>query len=275
MPPGGVVPPEATPPEETPFWRKRWFLITAAVVVAILIYVALSRPDDETGADPSGSPSASASTSASQAASSQPGSAPAEATAAPTSTPPPTPSPTPELGFEPIALSGTGDAIPQFTIPADAPAIATITHQGESNFAVITLAEDGSENDLLVNRIGNYAGTVLFDADEGQHSVAFEVTADGAWTIDIKPVTEARAWDPASAIDGTGDDVLRTDPEPSGLTPITVSHQGESNFVVIAHAPDGAALLVNEIGNYSGEVALGAGSVLVQVNADGTWSIAP
>ena len=191
-------PPDGTPPEEEPpFWRRRWFLITAAVVVAILIYVLLSRPDDEDTAEASGSPSASASASVSQAASTQPSSAPAEPTAAPTSTPPPTPSPTPELAFEPIALSGTGDAIQQFTIPVDAPAIATIAHQGESDFVVITLADDGSENDLLVNTIGDYAGTVLFDA-EGEQSVAFEVTADGAWTIDIQPVTDAQAWDPAT-----------------------------------------------------------------------------
>ena len=56
-----------------------------------------------------------------------------------------------------------------------------------ANFAIVTLAEDGSNGDLLVNTSGNYSGTVLFDEQDGQHSVGFEVTADGAWTITIRP----------------------------------------------------------------------------------------
>ena len=99
------------------------------------------------------------------------------------------PEPTP--AFAAIELSGTGDGVPRFEIPADVPAIAEESHTGSANFAIVTLAESGEQNDLLVNTIGNYTGTVLFDEQEGQHSVAFEVTADGPWTITIRPVSDA------------------------------------------------------------------------------------
>jgi hypothetical protein len=53
-----------------------------------------------------------------------------------------------------------------------------LTHKGSSNFAVQTTTTDGS-NDLLVNEIGNYSGTVA--ASPGP--VLISVTADGSWSI--------------------------------------------------------------------------------------------
>ncbi|MDP9271333.1 MAG: hypothetical protein M3P14_10255 [Chloroflexota bacterium] len=94
------------------------------------------------------------------------------------------------------------------------PAIATITERGTSNFVVTSLAADGSQNELLVNVIGSYSGTRLFDADAGQHSVAFKVESTGSWTIVIKPVALASAWNPAKALSGRGDNVVRLLPPP-------------------------------------------------------------
>jgi hypothetical protein len=172
-------------------------------------------------------------------------------------------------------FSGTGDSVPQFTIPEGSAAIAVVTHTGSSNFAIFTVAANGTNNDLLVNTIGNYAGTVLFDEASGVHSVAFEITADGAWTITVKPVTAARAWDGTSALNGSGDDVVRVSPQIEGLATANVQHTGSSNFAIFAYSSSGADLLVNEIGAYVGEVLLGGGTFLVEVTADGAWTIAP
>ena len=117
-------------------------------------------------------------------------------------------------------------------------AIAAATHTGSANFAIATISESGEQNDLLVNTIGNYTGTVLFDEQNGQHSVAFEVTADGPWTITIQPVTDARAWDGQAELTGTGDDVVKIDPALSGLVTANVSHDGEGNFAIIAYGGD-------------------------------------
>ncbi len=43
----------------------------------------------------------------------------------------------------------------------------------------------------------------------------------------------------------------------------------------MAFAADGADLLVNEIGNYSGPVPLPDGTLLLTVQADGRWTITP
>jgi hypothetical protein len=192
--------------------------------------------------------------------SSGPSAAPSSAPSAPT--------------FSAINLSGKGDKIPKFTIPEDAPAIAAITAKGAGNFSVESLAADGSQNDLLVNTIGAYAGTVLFDIGAGEHSVAFKVKATGLWTISIKPITSARAWDTSAKLTGKGDDVVLLSPPAAGLTSISVVASGKGNFVVQTYGLDGTStLLVNQIGAYSGQVQLPDQSAVLEVNADGSWSI--
>lgn len=264
------------------WWRglsRRGKVITIGAVV--ILFIAASAAGRETD---DGSPLAEASPTPDQATPSEaptpeptaeptPEATP-EPTAPPTPTPVPTPVPTAPPAFADITLSGVGDAVARFEIPAEVAAIAAASHSGDSNFAVTTIAEDGSQNDLLVNTIGPYSGTVLFDESD-QHSVAFEVTADGSWTITIKPLTAAFAWDGTAALTGTGDDVARIEPNISGLVSAQVTHSGESNFVVIVYSADGPDLLVNEIGNYSGEVLIGAGAFFLEITADGSWSVAP
>ena len=182
----------------------------------------------------------------------------------------------PAATFKPITLKGKGKKVAKFSIPVDSAAIAQLTHTGTSNFAVTSVASDGSQNDLLVNTIGKYKGTVLFDSGDNEHSVAFKVDADGSWTIVVKPVTNARAWDGTSVVKGTGDDVLKVSPPPSGLVTLDLRYRGSDNFAVQAFSDSGVDLLANEIGNFSGQVLLPAGTVLIAVTADGgTWSMTP
>ena len=176
--------------------------------------------------------------------------------------------------FRPISLSGKGDKVPRFTIPDDAPAIAVVTSKGAGNFSVESLAADGSQNELLVNTIGAYSGTVLFDIGSGEHSVAFKVGATGIWSIVVKPITSARAWDTTTKLTGKGDDVVLLNPPAEGLTSISVIGSGKGNFIVQTYSLDGTStILVNEIGPYSGQVELPDQSELLQVNADGGWSV--
>lgn len=176
--------------------------------------------------------------------------------------------------FAPISLSGTGNKVPRFTIPEAAAAIAMITHKGSANFSVTSVGADGADIDLLVNVIGNYSGTVLFDAQQGQHSVAFKIEADGSWTATIKPVTAARAWDPSTPLTGKGDDVVQVTPAVSGLVSATITHDGSSNFAVTAYT-DSPNLLVNEVGAFTGDEIVPDGTVLLRVQADGNWTVTP
>ena len=62
----------------------------------------------------------------------------------------------------------------------------------------------------------------------------------------------------------------------SGATLATISgHGSSSNFVVesLDSSLQEVDLLVNEIGNYSGEVVLGAGPELIQIQSDGPWTL--
>lgn len=259
---------------------RRVGCITLAVIAVIVVAVisALNQDDDPEVAGASQSAEASPEpTLASEEPSTAPSLAPASVaeSAAPTVVPSPVVSIAPEPAFANITLNGTGNAVPRFDIPEDSAAIAEITHSGASNFAVWAVDGSGSPTDLLVNTIGNYSGTVLFDESAGSHTDAFEIEADGPWTIIIKPVTEAFRWDGSDVLTGSGDDVAILDPPSDGLKSTTVTHSGSGNFAIWSYSASGTDLLVNEIGNFSGEVLLSDGTFLFEVTATGQWTMNP
>jgi hypothetical protein len=199
--------------------------------------------------------------------------APSSPAAAPTATA--VPSPAPAATFLEFTLKGKGKKIARFVKPPTA-AIAVITHAGKHNIIVDTIDTGGEEIDNLVNEIGKYKGTVLFDEEDGDMSVAFKIDADGAWTIVVKPVTAARVWDPSTTLKGAGDDVVHVQPASSGLVTLDLVFKGKHNFIVHAYSPDGVENLANEIGNFSGQVLLPDGTVLLEVLAhEGTWTATP
>jgi len=176
--------------------------------------------------------------------------------------------------FDAFTVEGQGDDVIDLSVPDDAPAVASISHDGTSNFAVeVDVDSELIDQDLLVNTIGAYEGQHALNVD-GAVSEAV-VTADGAWAIDVAPLAEAAQDFEDLEASGTGDAVLWA-PEGVGGA-VAISHEGESNFAVTA-AGDymlSPELLVNEIGSYEGTVRLEEPTVLVSVTADGDWSISP
>ena len=167
-------------------------------------------------------------------------------------------------------LKGHGDKVVKLDLDADYVHIADITHQGRSNFVVSALDGSGTMLDLLVNEIGGYAGVRLLDVR--RTPAALKVQADGAWTITIKVAQKAPRWSGRGS--GKGAAVLVVDGGAvTGLTTVTITHQGRSNFAVFAYGDGVYDLLVNEIGSYSGEVVVPSGTVLLDVQADGAWTI--
>jgi hypothetical protein len=229
----------------------------AVLVLVGLVAAACASPGDTTGPESSAGDSG---------ASAPPASAVASAAPAASATP---------VSFKAIALEGSGDKVIKFTTPADSAAIATFAYAGSGNFVVTSLAADGSENDLLVNTIGAYSGTVLFDAQSGEHSVALKIEATGAWTGKIQPTSAAPVWNGKTKLTGKGDEAIRVSPAASGLTVLTVAGTGQGNLVVIGYSPDGQDLMVNEIGKYSGQVQLADGSFFLTIESDGPWTISP
>jgi hypothetical protein len=170
------------------------------------------------------------------------------------------PEPEPEP-IEPVVYEGSGDDVIDVET-FELPMVATIEHQGSSNFAIIAHTESGSR-DLLVNTIGNYTGTRPLNFVEGP--TEFEITADGSWTITITSLLEQPTL--AETSSGSGDEVLFVD---TGSGRLTLTHDGDSNFVVLAYGSM-RELLVNEIGGYEGTVRL-PDALALEIQADGSWT---
>lgn len=195
-------------------------------------------------------------------------------TAEPTPTPAPTPEPTPTPAPTPITLTGSGDRVVPFTAPEDAALIARIRYSGGGNFAVWSIASDGSMNDLLVNTIGSYEGTVLFDETFGTHSVAFQVESEGSWSIAVYDASAADTWDTSITLHGSGDYVMQLDQATSGFTVLDATYSGDGNFAVWSYGFDSTDLLINEIGAYDGQSILSEGTFLLEITAEGAWTMA-
>lgn len=170
--------------------------------------------------------------------------------------------------FDEVTESGTGDSL--VDLPEGAVVgIVTATHAGSSNFSVSVLNKDNeSTGDLLVNTIGDYAGTSAYGFNSFSEGTTLQVTADGDWTMLIAPVSSA----PALATAGSGDAVFLYSGDAAKLT---ATHAGKSNFFLSEETGKAFSLglLVNEIGEYSGTVPLSAGPSAITVGADGAWTL--
>ena len=56
--------------------------------------------------------------------------------------------------------------------PTESPGLLTLKHTGESNFIVTTVNSSGKQEELLVNEIGPYKGTVIYSGDGSSKNVA-------------------------------------------------------------------------------------------------------
>jgi hypothetical protein len=94
----------------------------------------------------------------------------------------------PVSGFsvEPAQFRGYGNDIQSFNSTGTGRKFFTLTHDGKSNFAIVLKDERERYISLLVNEIGSYSGKKSANVTMGKYYL--DVTADGAWTIDITSV---------------------------------------------------------------------------------------
>lgn len=91
----------------------------------------------------------------------------------------------------PQTFQGSGCGVSSFFTLNEGLTTFTMTHDGESNFAVWLLADDGRPAELLANEIGSYSGNKaigvkrnnLIGARPGIHILS--ATADGNWSISV------------------------------------------------------------------------------------------
>jgi hypothetical protein len=166
--------------------------------------------------------------------------------------------------------TGRGSKVVKLALSDDHTHIATITHDGASNFAIWSVDGKGNNLDLIVNDIGSYKGVRPLDFVDTP--VALKIEADGAWRVVVRVAEKAPLW--RGKASGKGPAVYRVDPSAlTGLPTVTFTHRGSSNFVVWSY-DDGPELLINDIGRYSGETILPQGTDFVAIEADGAWTFA-
>ncbi|MGP5640663.1 hypothetical protein ACTXPS_14605 [Brachybacterium tyrofermentans] len=184
--------------------------------------------------------------------------------------PAPEPEPEPEQIDAP-SFTGSGSDVVMLDPLGEAVFYAEVTHDGTGNVALWSVDGNGQDIDLLVNEIGNYSGQVAINFSE--EPSALRVEADGDWTITFHHLNEAPRWDGSDTYEATGDSLVIVDGVADGLTPVTLTHAGESNFAIWAWGKSSPDLIVNEIGRYDGTTLLPDGSLVLQVDADGPWTI--
>ena len=167
------------------------------------------------------------------------------------------------------SVSGQGYAVVTLE-PFDEPVVATITFEGEDTFDATSLDGNGLPVGLLATSFGPYAGVVPLNVDGTP--AALQVRATEPWSIEFSPLAAVPAWDGTSALGGEDDTVVRIDPALAEPALYTVST--ESGFFSL----DGYDTEFATTRLYRSEddvEGLAAGTVVVAVNADGQWTLAP
>ena len=178
---------------------------------------------------------------------------------------------TAEVTVEPVptvdtqSFSGNGDKVLKFD---QGPFTVALTHSGSSNFTVYSLDTDLEDDDLLVNDIGKYKGTVLASSNEYR---GLRIESDGKWTAEVTPIAGLFSDVVKGKTSGTGDAVFAWSIPNSSV--VSIMHKGDRNFLVYIYTEDGVDLVVNEIGKYTGEQIMDQG--IVEIQADGGWSLDP
>ena len=179
---------------------------------------------------------------------------------------------------DPIYLSGFGQqATQQFDLESGL-SVFTLTHSGSSNFIVKLLDSNGNPVDYsLVNDIGVFNGSKAIKINQSGKYL-LNISADGAWTINIQQPRSAQA-SQVNSFNDIGQKATQLFYLSQGLHTISMTHSGSSNFIVKLLDNDGNPVdysLVNEIGSFNGSKAVKinySGIYLFNVQADGSWSI--
>ncbi len=154
-----------------------------------------------------------------------------------------------------------------------APGLLSGSNTGRSNFIVEPLSPDNTTGGVLFNAIGPYKGTIPFDILQGQIASRLKVTAEGNWTLTFADISTAPTT--ATVISGKGDSViLYTGP----AVTMHVTHNGVANFIVDEDPLTAGSQtngLINEIGQYAGDIPVEAGPALFAITADGAFTFTP
>jgi hypothetical protein len=255
-------PPGSAPPPPRPRGRiaKKWWWSGGVGIIAIILVAVSATTAPTAGSHPA---SANAPT-----ASPSPPAPTAAVSVAPTAAPAVAPKAIPVLPA--VTLTGRGDSVVRVPAQFDGqPALITAKNSGANNFSVWSLGIGNSQQQLLVNTIGNFSGVEAMDFDGSTPAGSLQIGDNGGrWSITFSDPAAAPTF--AASTGGSGDAVVVYNGGP-GTARFTSDGQG--NFAVLQFSATGSSenLLVTEIGNYTGSVPLDPGFLVI--TSDGRWTV--
>jgi hypothetical protein len=164
-----------------------------------------------------------------------------------------------------LAYDGSGDQVVEITKSRPGPAIVVLAHGGTGRFVVRGLDDERKPTDSLVDAAGPYTRPL----DLASGSTKFlDITADGAWHIEVEGLAMARHVDAETT--GHGDDVVFYAGQ-GGRARWT--HDGNARFVVHTYTGSGGNDLIDARGAYDDTVTMD-GPGYIEIVADGSWTVA-
>ena len=231
--------------------------VTALALLAVIGIAALLR-----GADDTGAPAAATTPTARQS------STPTESPSAKAANDGPLAGSPPGAKAAVRTYKGNGAKVLKIKKPGHVtgPVLLAATYRGGGDFRVVGRDSSSRRSDIVVDAIGDYQGTNLLDS-QGTETRTLKIQAHGPWTVKLKLVATARRV--STHAKGRGDDVLLY----TGTNGVaTFDYRGKLHFVV-RYADASNGVLVDQVGRFLGQVPIRNGPVLIEVSADGTWSL--
>ena len=166
---------------------------------------------------------------------------------------------------------GRGAKTVQLDLDEDYQHIAKITHNGSSNFVVESRDGTGDYVDLVVNEVGDYDGLRPLDLEREQPA-SLRIRADGRWKVTVMVADKAPKWT-GKASGKAGATLLLVDPGAADQE-VRFTHKGRSNCALTVRGEERSDLLVNDIGQYSGDMVLPTGTRYIEIETSGSWTLA-
>jgi hypothetical protein len=135
-------------------------------------------------------------------------------------------------------------------------------------------AETGEEQ-LLVNTIGDFDGTVATNVESGEYLL--DIQADGSWEAGIEQPRYSVAEVSSLPADASEEDYAVLGPfQFEGVTRFTIDAETDGNVIayLMDHRGNEVQLLVNEIGPHEGSTTIRQQGVgLIYVETEDSWIV--
>lgn len=175
-------------------------------------------------------------------------------------------------GADVQVYTGNGDYVLTLETVPDRYLLEVTGNAGSDYFGVAPYDLQGNRELSVVSTTEPYHGIVL----PPQMPVMLEISASGAWEIDVRPLESARTIRKGETVTGTGDEVILIDPSAGAPTTAAVTgNAGGNYFGVVPYDADIDRMisLINTTDPYSGTVLLKGSPALLRLEAVGDWSI--